>query len=364
MILTICIVCCNKIQSQVYYDRWAPVGAIWLFDYYPGLSSPPYATFWPLAYKVVKDTSIEGNLAKIIYELSLGSVLDQYGRFKENAKLDSIKNFIDRRHILINKKDSIYYLDFVTKSFIFLYKFNTTPSEKYEINRKFRDTIIGSDTIKHCIKSIVDTMIISSLVDEKSYNPLYKLKKYGYQYSRKLLEDNKIVLNNIGSMSYLDPFYSTISKSFNDSVNKLVSSLKCSGLPYHRHLDEHFNSIPRTYLECYFDPDTSRGLIANYSYYFDCSKLFGEKTNSIKEFKTVEFKIYPNPVDDVINFAFEKSLEVSSFEIYSLKGELIKSAKVSNTNQVDVQELIEGIYFLIIKDNKYNSIKKFKFIKK
>jgi hypothetical protein len=90
-----------------------------------------------------------------------------------------------------------------------------------------------------------------------------------------------------------------------------------------------------------------------------------KKTLSINSFNENDlgFSLYPNPTIDKINIK-SSLLQVNSsvfFDIYDLKGSLVKKGKLLN-QQIDVKDLKSGIYILDVKaENKKQSLK---FIKK
>jgi len=75
---------------------------------------------------------------------------------------------------------------------------------------------------------------------------------------------------------------------------------------------------------------------------------------SIDEFPKEQFKIYPNPVDDMLSFT--DTISFDTFEIRDVTGKLIQSGGYTNT--INVSSLEQGIYFVGI-NNTYK-----KFIKK
>jgi hypothetical protein len=54
------------------------------------------------------------------------------------------------------------------------------------------------------------------------------------------------------------------------------------------------------------------------------------------------FRLYPNPVRNVINVVGTEH----SYRIYSISGELVQSGEIeANNTQVNVEELQRGVYF-------------------
>ena len=76
------------------------------------------------------------------------------------------------------------------------------------------------------------------------------------------------------------------------------------------------------------------------------------------EFNSENILIYPNPVKNVINIF---GVENAYFDIYSSKGEILKSNLIQN-NKIDISEFCDGLYYILIKMNN-NNRKVFKIIK-
>ena len=83
---------------------------------------------------------------------------------------------------------------------------------------------------------------------------------------------------------------------------------------------------------------------------FDFDLLLSTDNISLKD----EFKIYPNPVKNVLNLSSELPIEL--IKIYSLQGQLIQ---VTSENQIDVSLLSSGLYFVSIIVDGENIVKKF-----
>lgn len=80
---------------------------------------------------------------------------------------------------------------------------------------------------------------------------------------------------------------------------------------------------------------------------------------SSNEFQIDKLKIYPNPVNDILNVADTNNF--SNYEIFNLLGSKIISGTITN-GQIMVSDLTSGIYIIKIKDG--NKIVTNKFIKK
>ncbi len=75
------------------------------------------------------------------------------------------------------------------------------------------------------------------------------------------------------------------------------------------------------------------------------SSYFSEDcTLAADNFNNIEFSLYPNPVENILNINSKKVVE--NAEVYTINGRLIQ--EVSDKNNIDVSELNTGIYFVTI----------------
>lgn len=75
------------------------------------------------------------------------------------------------------------------------------------------------------------------------------------------------------------------------------------------------------------------------------STLFNESFE-----KELGFKIYPNPVNNLLNIEIDN--EIQNAKIYSISGSLLKNENNLASNNLDVSDLQKGYYFLKINDTK------------
>jgi len=72
------------------------------------------------------------------------------------------------------------------------------------------------------------------------------------------------------------------------------------------------------------------------------------------------FKLYPNPTEYQLNFIIEKEIEVRTFTIYNVSGQLIKTIPIiKNTTAIDVSNLQSGVYFINVLSDKGNFYSRF-----
>jgi hypothetical protein len=78
----------------------------------------------------------------------------------------------------------------------------------------------------------------------------------------------------------------------------------------------------------------------------------------------LEVLAFPNPTTDFLTLTVDgKSVDGLSFQLYDLKGKLIKSNEIkSETTQIVMSELARGNYFISVSNNE-RTIKSFRIIK-
>ncbi|WP_405379054.1 T9SS type A sorting domain-containing protein [Nonlabens sp. Asnod3-A02] len=104
-----------------------------------------------------------------------------------------------------------------------------------------------------------------------------------------------------------------------------------------------FNSATR--LRDWLDPDNTGATFVNGDYY---DVLSNDEVNTI-----MNIQLYPNPSRGIFNVVLENP---ASYGVYDLSGKLIRSGSFNQIeNQLDIQNLSSGIYFLKVEDGN-NSI--------
>lgn len=82
----------------------------------------------------------------------------------------------------------------------------------------------------------------------------------------------------------------------------------------------------------------------------DCYEFKNSEGVSIETTELITAKIYPNPVDNLLNIEVE-DLEYSEAIILDLSGKTVLKYEDSNTASYDVSSLTSGEYFLILRNN-------------
>lgn len=101
--------------------------------------------------------------------------------------------------------------------------------------------------------------------------------------------------------------------------------------------------------------------------YFNYSKLGKMNTDEkddviIIEKPTIQFKIYPNPANDIATVLFQLNGAIGeNINIYNLAGTLVKSVNITGNNQetINTQDLAAGVYLVTLNaSNGYSETKK------
>jgi uncharacterized delta-60 repeat protein len=105
--------------------------------------------------------------------------------------------------------------------------------------------------------------------------------------------------------------------------------------------------------------------------YFDYNYpiLTNKATSTFKTLGTQDFEfanyftLYPNPANDILNISSTQDIEIKSFEIYDILGQLVIAVpNGKSVSNIDVSRLRTGNYFIKVKSDKGSS--SLKFIKK
>ncbi|WP_035672318.1 T9SS type A sorting domain-containing protein [Flavobacterium sp. 83] len=78
------------------------------------------------------------------------------------------------------------------------------------------------------------------------------------------------------------------------------------------------------------------------------------KTLGVSDFEFANyFRVYPNPVNDILNVALKKSIEVQSMAVYDILGQLVIAVpNAQAVSKIDVSKLKTGNYFLKINSDR------------
>ena len=71
-----------------------------------------------------------------------------------------------------------------------------------------------------------------------------------------------------------------------------------------------------------------------------------------------QFTLYPNPVNDILNFNSKENLEIQSAEVYNMLGQIVISVP-NATKSINVSSLTKGSYFVKVNTEKGSATSKF-----
>lgn len=81
--------------------------------------------------------------------------------------------------------------------------------------------------------------------------------------------------------------------------------------------------------------------------------VVGLKENNLSVFK----RIYPNPTNEILTIEFSGSLKNEQVQIFNAMGVLVREIEVSGFIKVDISNFANGLYFISLKNNKYQTQK-------
>jgi hypothetical protein len=95
--------------------------------------------------------------------------------------------------------------------------------------------------------------------------------------------------------------------------------------------------------------DGINGLNSGHVRVFDLSSVLTSDS-----FVQANFKVYPNPVSEILTIELQNNLELQSVNFYNTLGQLVKTYKTTTTN---VSELVKGNYFVEVITNQGKATK-------
>ncbi len=211
----------------------------------------------------------------------------------------------------------------------------------------------------------------SEYIEAFLQTPLVPGQDYMVTFMVSFAENSKYALKNIGlyfSNNGLEvPYNSTAAANlvpqikYPQFITNSTGWTEITGI-YHAELAYRYLTIGRFLNN---DSNDSDFLLVNNSasnagalYYVDMVSVTSIPL-STKENRISEFRIYPNPVNDILNINFKGS-EIKSIEIYNVLGQMVLVVtNAENTKNIDVSNLKSGSYFVKVKSDSGNSVAKF-----
>ena len=80
------------------------------------------------------------------------------------------------------------------------------------------------------------------------------------------------------------------------------------------------------------------------------SNFIYEECVDVEDLNLVEFKVYPNPVDDVLYVKNDGDLEIVNITLYDLQGRVIYFQNSPNSHILNIKSLPSGVYMLRVTD--------------
>lgn len=78
-------------------------------------------------------------------------------------------------------------------------------------------------------------------------------------------------------------------------------------------------------------------------------------TLTVSDFSNNQWRAYPNPAKDIITVAFSEDIQNATIEVFNVLGQKVKEFTMfSNTQNLDVSELQQGVYLFRISNNGTN----------
>lgn len=209
------------------------------------------------------------------------------------------------------------------------------------------------------------------------------LKNIGYRFS---LNSSTITTNGsnfdlnltITNVGYARPFkqrnvYLVMKNTSTNTITTYLVNTDIRTWENQVSITQNFNpGLTGTFQLYLWMPDKAPALVSNpnYSIQFANTNVWEATTgyNNLQQTVTLntleiegfsiqkKFSIYPNPSSDVINIQTDDT-ELKEIEIYNSLGQLIKTAKVSNNDKLDISRLPNGILYIRQKNKKADSIK-------
>lgn len=288
--------------------EFAPIGAEWYYSRIEGLMPPDEGY---TVYKATKDTIIVGKTVRVIrktYHHANGTTITELGNeymYEEDKKVYYWKN----------------------QHFYHLYDFSAQPGDKW--------TIYGEDNIGNfCNYDSLGVVVVDSVktVNINGYD-LKALYTSPYEFSN--WSFNGVILEYIGCVTHILP-----------QAKECVLDIPHENGPLRCYED----SILGKYKTDYWHESK-----------FECNALFYYTSSKDNEYSSVN--IFPNPVEDYLNFQlFDISNKSENFqiEVLNIYGNVIKTVQI--TDKVFVGDFLPGIYLVRISISPEVSC--FKFIKK
>lgn len=353
-------------------------------NYYYSVSQIIFAGKEVLASGLIGDVNIN-NTAQVVFEAGKEIILkDGF-----TASVGNPNTFIARIEEnqcgeIINKNDArlsfLTYTPMLQNENIWVVENNSFEGFVLTRNNIIGDTIIASKSykkvLKHCMFESIGgpagmncgfdriSLVREDITDKKVflYDTLQESEKTIYDFGMNL--GDSILIN-----SYYYTLIDTNSEFNNGNLFKVYTLENIPSGTINKWIegigifDENYQSIfgeigtPST-LVCFKQDGELKYQNIN------INSIYCDTVNSIESDQNIilnSFQITPNPSSEFITLQLKNSIGQASIEIYNIEGRLFLSQSYDDRvpNHIDVSMLADGLYFLNIKNEKYNLSQKF-----
>ena len=278
----------KEIRQDIQKNEWAPIGAEWHYDYELEL---PFKNHGYTLYKVLKDTIINSQTARLIYKQDVyfnGGI----------AKKDTLYTY--------EEDSKVYFL--INDKFSLAYDFGAQVGDTIRIDPDF----FNCDSISPIVVDSIKSMVVNGIQLKRQFVS-YKLLKKG--------KNNQVITD-------------IFTEKFGNYGN-LIFHPNCGG-----------DTFVYPFLRCYQDNllsyvnDYWKSLYPNAS----CDTLIYTGIANIKS--NLMVRIYPNPTDGIIYI--DSKDKISTLTIYDSKGSIVKSNWNKTLSNADISNLRNGLYIIKI----------------
>ena len=296
-------------------SEFAPIGAEWFYNYE-----------WGTIYIPGEDPVIDCHLYHVISEKD--TMIDENNCRVLKQFYDNFET-IDAEYILKQKQGKVYY--YYKEQFNLLFDFDVKINDTVSFTFMYKyanDTFTYKDTILSARYKIEDITINAQNIRT---------------FKTKILAED--VVEDNGMLVTMSTYYYTEKLGFNERFMPLLDNVP------HPDVDNF------ELLRCYSDSDIShisnwwkeQSLPCDYYYSHNVSIYLYEKKENIR--------IYPNPTKNLIHIEYLDILDIHAISLINMQGQIVRSYE-PNTTQLDVSDIMGGIYFIRLSSSKGDVVEK------
>jgi hypothetical protein len=141
-------------------------------------------------------------------------------------------------------------------------------------------------------------------------------------------------------------------------VNVLTTKTGINNITY---ISETLDFTPTTtgnyYIGFHNNTPAATGATSNNLIFIDTFSVTNNLSND--NFSTIDFSVYPNPANDVVNVSNSSNAIISTIEMTDLNGRVVKNVTLNATEgQINISDLSTGVYMMNVTSDQGSSIKK------